>query len=117
VSKGVLLEEHPVRYNSLPNLKPVARLNAGMLRESRRLIEPRRRLSCRPESKGAAVKRPLAGTICSVMKCSPGAGSSTDIRRACGVQKTTALPVIAVQALFNDAGPYQQGACAIMVRS
>src|SRR5215470_4493854 len=30
------------------------------------------------ESKGAAVKRPLAGTICWVMKFSPGTRSSTD---------------------------------------
>jgi hypothetical protein len=41
---GVPLGEHPFRYKSLPNLEAVATVTWGDCWESRRLIQPRRRL-------------------------------------------------------------------------
>ena len=46
MAAGVPLEEHTFRYNSLPNRGRVARVMRGrLLGESRRSIQPRRRLS------------------------------------------------------------------------
>src|SRR5436305_299541 len=45
------------------------------------------------ESKGAAVKRPLAGTICWVMKFSPGTRGSTDFPANWELRDTTGVPV------------------------
>jgi hypothetical protein len=61
--------------------------------ESRRLIQPRRWLSLvsKLETKGAAVKRPLAGTMCAVMKCSPGIRSSTGFPGNGELRETTAF--------------------------
>ena len=45
------------------------------------------------ESKGAAVKRPLAGTICWVMKFSPGTRSCTDFLANWELRGTTGVLV------------------------
>jgi hypothetical protein len=71
------------------------RIRGRLLGESRRSIQPRRRLSltAKLESKGAALKRPLAGTICWVMKFSPGIRGSTDFRASWELRDTTGVSV------------------------
>ena len=71
------------------------RVRGRPLGESRRSIQPRRRLSltAKLESKGAALKRPLAGTICWVMKFSPGIRGSTDFRASWELRDTTGVSV------------------------
>ena len=44
------------------------------------------------ESKGVAMKRPLAGEIDVGMKCSPGMSSFTDFRSRCRVRTNTVFP-------------------------
>jgi len=69
------------------------RMWGRLLGESRRSIQPRRRLSltAKLESKGAAVKRPLTGTICSVIKFSPGTCSSTGLPADWELRDTTGV--------------------------